>query len=102
MPNRSDYSDDSLNLSWGGRSERDLNEFHAPRRPALTGVRPQCTDHDSDAAWSAMRVDGFMAAYDGMLVLELRTCMRCKSTVSRERVANTEEALECLRREGLL
>jgi hypothetical protein len=106
---KTDLYDDSQNLSWGGRSERSLNELHPAHRDltpryqaALANTqgaveryiasksRPRCTvDHEAikqSPAWQSLKYIGIqhVEAWEGEPAydLELRNCA-CGTTLAR-------------------
>lgn len=90
-----------------GRVPRQLDA----RGSVKQQFRPACTDHEQakndNVKWGALKQIGVMPAYEvdtdgNQLVLVLANCPRCASTLAREELPRTEEAINVLRREGLL
>lgn len=119
------FSMDDDNTSWNSdaRYSRDCDRestYPTSRRTSklspLGSVkisyepRPPCCSVDHEAIkstpdWSALKLIGRMPSYDEPGkpdLLELRNCGECHTTLAKPIFARTEEALDLLRREGLL
>lgn len=124
---RHDYENDSLNLSWGGSSERDLNEIHAAHRDMTPRFRAAyertcgaveamfvCSAEEHEAIKASPKWDDLPTPRGGRYslnerlgdepaeLLEYKNCS-CRSTIAK--VIDTDESptwLETLRLAGLL
>ena len=106
MPYDDSHWDRDDNFLRSVEREPSYSTRHRPshldaRGSVKQATRPDCATTQHDAQWDSMRRDG-LVAYASDTVLEQRTCLVCRGSYSRDVDCASEEALDLLRREGLL